>query len=72
MSAANKVKALGVALGLALFVAVGLIVFVAAESKPLGASMKEGPIDPVVVAPGGEAVFTEPPAATGEDASLLC
>ncbi len=51
MNAANKVKALGVALGLALFIAAGLIAFVAAESKPLGPSMKEGLIDPAVVAP---------------------
>jgi serine protease Do len=47
----NKAKAVGVALGVALFVAAGLVVFVAAENNPGRTSLKVGPIDPAVVAP---------------------
>ena len=50
-STLNKAKAVGVALGFALFVAAGLIVFVAAESNPGSTSLKIGPIDPAIVAP---------------------
>jgi serine protease Do len=51
MNSTSKVKAVGVALGLALFVTTGLMVFVAAEEKPGDALLKDGPIDPAVVAP---------------------
>jgi serine protease Do len=51
MNTISKAKAFGVALGIALFVAGGLFLFVAAERNPLGPSMKEGPIDPAVIAP---------------------
>jgi serine protease Do len=51
MNATSKVKATGVALGLALFIAAGLILFVAADRVPGMASLKDGPIDPAVVAP---------------------
>ena len=47
----NRMKALGVALGIALFVAIGLGVFVAADLNPDTGALKAGPIDPAVVAP---------------------
>ena len=50
MNSINKAKAVGVALGFALFVAVGLIALVAAELKPAAAPLQAGPIDPAVVA----------------------
>ncbi|HUA38876.1 MAG TPA: DegQ family serine endoprotease [Candidatus Sulfopaludibacter sp.] len=47
----NKVKAVGLALGLGWFVAVGLLVLVAAEQRPGEELLKPGPIDPALVAP---------------------
>jgi len=51
MSPASRAKALGIALGVALFTLGGLIVFVAAQRAPGGPPLKAGPIDPSVVAP---------------------
>jgi serine protease Do len=53
MKTTTKIQVIGGAVGLALFVALGLLMTVAA-SKPLGPSMKPGPIDPKVVAPAEE------------------
>jgi serine protease Do len=50
MKTTTTVQAIGGAVGVGLFVALGLMITVAA-SKPLGASMKPGPIEPAVVAP---------------------
>lgn len=51
MKLTDKVKAAGVAIGIASFVAAGLIVLVAAEQNPGTDALKAGPIDPAVVAP---------------------
>jgi len=51
MNKAGKIKSLGMALGIALFVGAGLIALVAAEGNSPEASLKAGPIDPAVVAP---------------------
>ncbi len=51
MNGAGKIKSIGVALGLALFVGAGLIVLVAAEMSPTNALPKAGPIDAAEVAP---------------------
>jgi len=51
MNAAGKIKSIGVASGLAVFVAASLIVLVAAEQNPPEVSLKAGPIDPAVIAP---------------------
>ncbi len=53
MKTTTKIQVIGGAVGMALFVALGLLITVAA-SKPLGPSMKPGPIDPKVVAPAEE------------------
>jgi len=53
MNESNKVQAVGVALGLALFVAVGLTLMIAARSGP-DRLMKPGPIDPKIVAPADQ------------------
>ncbi len=53
MKTTTKIQLIGGAVGMALFVALGLLMTVAA-SKPLGPSMKPGPIDPKVVAPAEE------------------
>jgi len=50
MKGTDKVKATGLALGMAVFVASGLMALVAAEKNPVDKSLPAGPLDPAVIA----------------------